>query len=79
LASRSGDPKKIAQAIGELSADAGLNSRVPHLEGESIFGSAKRKLDLPPRDESDSHRHDRVNFTLPKVSRNVTPGQVRRH
>jgi hypothetical protein len=30
--------------VGELSADAGLNSRVPHLERESIFGSAKRKL-----------------------------------
>jgi hypothetical protein len=67
-ASHSGDPKKIAQAIGELSVDAGLNSKVPHLEGESIFGSAKQKLDLPPRDKSDSHRHDRVNFTLPKVS-----------
>jgi hypothetical protein len=40
----SSDPRKIAQAVGELSADAGLNSRVPHLERESIFGSAKRKL-----------------------------------
>jgi hypothetical protein len=52
-ATRSGDPKKIAQAVGELSADAGLNSRVPHLEGKSIFGSTKRKLDLPPDDDSD--------------------------
>jgi hypothetical protein len=77
--SHSGDPKKIAQAIRELSANAGLNPRIPHLEGESIFGSAKRKLDLPPGDESDSHRRDWVKFTLPKVSRNVTPGQVRRH
>jgi hypothetical protein len=54
-ASRSGDPRKIAQAVGELSADAGLNSRVPHLEGESIFGSTKRELDLLLGDESDSH------------------------
>jgi hypothetical protein len=77
-ASRSGDPRKIAQAVGDLSADAGLNSRVPHLEGESIFGSAKRKLDLPLGDESDSHRHDRVNFTLPKIGRRMTPGQSRR-
>jgi hypothetical protein len=74
-ATRSGDPKKIAQAVGELSADAGLNSRVPHLEGESIFGSAKRKLDLPPGDDSDSHRHDRVNFTVPKIGRHMTPRQ----
>jgi hypothetical protein len=47
-ATRSGDLKKIAQAVGELTADTGLNSRIPHLEGESIFGSAKTKLDLPP-------------------------------
>jgi hypothetical protein len=45
-ATRSGDPKKIAQAVGELSADVGLNSRVPILKvnpfsdpqrGSSIF------------------------------------------
>jgi hypothetical protein len=74
---RSGDSSKIARAVGELSADVGLNSRVPHLEGEFIFGSAKRKLDLPPGDDSDSHRHDRVNFTLPKIGRKMTPGQSR--
>ena len=39
---RSGDPRKIAQAVEELYADARLNSKVPRLEGESIFGSAKR-------------------------------------
>jgi hypothetical protein len=77
-ATRSSDPRKIARAVGELSADAGLNSRVPHLKGEFIFGSAKRKLDLPPRDDSDSHRHDRVNFTLPKIGRKMTLGQSRR-
>jgi hypothetical protein len=76
--SRSRDPRKIAQAVGELSIDAGLNSRVPHLEGKSIFGSAKRKLHLPPGDESDSHRHDQVNFTLSKIGRTMTPGQSRR-
>jgi hypothetical protein len=76
-ATRFGDPKQIAQAVSDLSSDAGLNSRISHLEGESIFGSAKRKLDLPPGDDSDSHRHDRVNFTLPKLGRNMTPGQSR--
>jgi hypothetical protein len=77
-ATRSGDPSKIARAVGELSADVGLNSRVPHLEGEFIFGSAKKKLDLPPGDDSDSHRHDRVNFTLPKIGRKMTPSQSHR-
>ena len=69
--------KKIAQAMGEFSADARLNSKVPHLEGESIFGLAKRKLNLPPGDDSDSHRHDRVNFTLPKIGYRMTPSQSR--
>jgi hypothetical protein len=77
-ATRSGDPKKIAQAVSEVSGAAGLNSRIPHLEGEYVFGSTKRKLDLPPGDESDSHRHDRVNFTVPKLGRNSTPSQSRR-
>jgi hypothetical protein len=43
-ASRSGDPRKIAKAIEELSSNAGLNSKVLHLEGESIFGSTKQSL-----------------------------------
>jgi hypothetical protein len=43
-----GDPKKIAHAMGKLSANIGLNLRVTHLEGESIFGSKKKKLNLPP-------------------------------
>jgi hypothetical protein len=76
-ATRSGDPKKIAQAVGELSADVGLYSRVPNLKGESIFGSAKRKLDLPPGYKSDSHCHDRMNFTVPKIGCTMTPAQSR--
>ena len=54
-ATRSKDPKKIAHAVEELSANTGLNLGVPHLERKSIFRSAKRKLDLPPSDDSDSH------------------------
>jgi hypothetical protein len=42
-------------------------TRIPHLEGEEIFGSTKRKLDLPPGDDGDSHRPDKVNFSQPQV------------
>ena len=76
-ASRSGNSKKVAQILVQLSTETKMNSRIPHLEGESIFGTAKRKLDLPPGDESDSHRHDRVNFTLPKLGRGMSPSQSR--
>ena len=49
------------------SEEAELKSWVPHLEGESISGLVKKKLDLPLGDELDLHRHDRVNFTIPKL------------
>ena len=52
-----------------------MKSRVPHLEGENIFGSVKKKLDLPPEDEFDSHWHDCVNFMIPKLGRFMTPFQ----
>ena len=61
LASWSGNPSRVAKAVDDISVVSGSNTRVPHLDGEKVFGSAKRKLDLPLGDDSDSHRHDRVN------------------
>ena len=54
-------------------AEAGVNTRIPHLDDETIFGSTKRKLDLPPGDDSNSHRHDHVNFTIPKIGKGMSP------
>ena len=34
--------------VDEISVEARINTRISHLEGERVFGSAKRKLDLPP-------------------------------
>jgi hypothetical protein len=62
-ARRSVDPKKIEELPGVEVA----TTRIPHLEGEEIFGSTKRKLDLPPGDDGDSHRPDKVNFSQPRV------------
>ena len=76
-ARRSGDPAKTAKAMNAVSEEAVLKSQMPHLERENIFGLVKRKLDLPPGDEFDSHRHDRVNFTIPKLGRYMTPFQCR--
>ena len=42
-------------------------SREPHFKGEEVFGSMKRKFDLPPGSEHDSHRPDKVNFSRPRV------------
>ena len=71
---RFGDPAKMAKAMNVVSEEARLKSRVPHLEGENIFGSVK-KLDLPPGDDSDSHQHDCVNFTILKLGRYMTSFQ----
>ena len=61
----SSDPKKIAKALSQLGGVDIITTRIPHLEGEEIFGSTKRKLDLPPSDDGDSHRPDKVNFSEP--------------
>ena len=51
-----------------------MNTRVPHFEGEKVFGSTKQKLDLPLGDESDSHKHDRINYSIPKLGKGLSPG-----
>jgi hypothetical protein len=57
-ARRSGDPKKIEDAFSQLLRVEMATTWIPHLEGKEIFGNTKRKLDLPPGDDGDSHRLD---------------------
>ena len=45
--------------LEQVIAEAGVNTRIPHLKSETIFGSTKKKLDLPLGDDSNSHHHDR--------------------
>jgi hypothetical protein len=67
VARRSSDPKKIEEALSQLPGVEVATTRIPHLEGEEIFGSTKRKLDLPPGDDGDSHKPNKVNFSQPRV------------
>jgi hypothetical protein len=53
-ARRSGDPKKIEEALSQLPGVEVATTRILHLEGEEIFDSTKRKLDLPPGDDGDN-------------------------
>src|SRR5450759_2063919 len=46
------------------------------LEGAEIFGSTKRKLDLPPGSDHDSHRQDKVNFSIPRMSTRSTKARI---
>ena len=77
LASRNGNSGRVVKLLEKVTAEAGVNTRIPHLEEETIFGTAKQELDLPPGDESDSHRHDRVNYCIPKVGRRMSLAQTR--
>ena len=72
-ARRSGDPKKIAEALNSLPRAEDVGTRIPHLEGEKTFGSTKRKLDMPIGDAGDSHRLDKINFSQPHVKTRSTP------
>ena len=73
-ARRSGCPKKIAEALNSLPEAHGVGSRVPQLEGEEIFGSMKRRLDVSIGNTRDSHRLDKVNFSQPRVRTRSTKG-----
>ena len=61
------DGKKITDAMCSMPGAEDVCTRVPHLEGEEVFGSTKRKLDIPIGSEGDSHRPDKVNFSHPRV------------
>ena len=77
VATRNANPSRVAKVVDDVSCATGLNTRVPHLEGEKVFESAKQKLDLPPGDARDSHQHDHVNYSIPKLSRTASPFQCR--
>ena len=70
---RSGDPKKIAEVLNTLPGAEGVETRIPHLEGEETFGRTKRKLDVPISDAGDLHRPNKINFSQPRVRTRSTP------
>jgi hypothetical protein len=39
-----------------------------HMVGEEVFGSQKRKTDVPLGFEGESHRTDKVNFSRPRIA-----------
>jgi hypothetical protein len=38
------------------------------LEGQEVFGFTKQRVNIGPRLEGDSHKHDLVNFSRPKIN-----------
>ena len=66
-AHRTSNPKALADAISNIRRVQDFVTREPHLEGEEVFGSQKRKADMPLSCKQDSHRPDKVNFSRPRV------------
>lgn len=67
-AKKTGDPKVLEDPMLDMPGADEFCTRVPHLPGEEVFGSRKRKPDLPLGAEEESHRPDKVNFSHPRVS-----------
>ena len=47
------------------------NTRDCALEGLELFGSTKHKLDLPPGADCDTHRPDKVNYSIPRPNTQI--------
>jgi hypothetical protein len=69
-AQQSGNPKALNVAMAKMPGAEKFHTPEPHFEGEEVFGSHKRKADIPLESEHESHRPDRVNFSCPCASQN---------
>jgi hypothetical protein len=58
LALRLGNPKALNVVMAKMPRVEEFCTREPHFEGEEVFGSQKRKADLPLGFEHKSHRPD---------------------
>jgi hypothetical protein len=66
-AERTGDPKVLNVAMAKLPGAELFCTRAPHMPGEEVFGSQKRKADVPLGFEGESHRPDKVNFSRLRI------------
>ncbi len=67
-ANQFGDLVQIATMVTKYTSRFGIFIKILHLEGEEMFGSSKRKENLPLGSKVDSHRLDRVNLSCSKVA-----------
>ena len=73
---RIGNLNCIVKLLDRVVVEARINIQVPHLDAEMLFGTVKRRLDLPPGDDNDSHRHNRVNFSIPMLGKGTSTAQA---
>ena len=63
-----GNPMVLEDPMLEMPGADEFCTRQPRMAGEEVFGSIKRKADLPLGAEEESHRPDKVNFSHPRGS-----------
>ena len=71
-----GDPKMLVDAMKSYPGAKDVNTRYCALEGSELFGSTKRKSNLPPGADCDSHRLDKVNYFIPRSNTRVTHQRI---
>ena len=64
-AARCEDPKILVDAIKSYPGAEGANTRNCALDRSELFGSTKQKFNLPLGIDCDSHRLDKVNYSIP--------------
>jgi hypothetical protein len=67
-ARKTGDPRILQDPMLNMPGADEFCTRDPHMPGEEVFGTLKRKPDLPLGAEEESHRPDRVNYSHPRNS-----------
>ena len=65
------DLKLVAYAMKSYPGVEDLNTRDCILERFELFGSTKRKFDLPPCVDCDSHRPDKIDYSISYSNTNV--------
>jgi hypothetical protein len=65
---RTRDSKVLNVAMTKLPGVELFYTREPHMAGEKVFGSQKRKADVPLSFEGESHRPDKMNFSHPRIA-----------
>lgn len=67
-----GDPKLLVEAMRSYPGAKDLNTRNCVLEGFELFGSTKRKLNLPSGFEYDYHHPYKVKYSIPHLNTSST-------
>ncbi len=72
-ASQFRDSIQIITIVTKYTLSSSFSAIILRLEGEKVFESTKCKAYLPPGSKVDSHQHDQVNNSRPKVANAIAP------